>query len=259
MTTALSLAPSSPLLSLLHLRHLLRTTAPHSSILSFAQSLTKSFGSSPTPLTTREEIWVARLETVVALEPIEKVSAIFTEAIKSLPFSGKIWSIQASFIERSGTEDVSAWYQRSIKRCLLSDAVPPIGFESKFEDGIEPPREFLPRSYLTYLRATAPESITSILTQLILESPTLSMHFLSYALQTVPKSNKKESKLFREMIYSRIIDASPGASEFVAFGEELLRTGEIEKSNDIMRRARRTLKGAELSLLDQKWSAVCDA
>lgn len=85
------------------------------------------------------------------------------------------------------------------------------------------------------------------------------MHFLSYALQTVPKSNKKESKLFREMIYSRIIDASPGASEFVAFGEELLRTGEIEKSNDIMRRARRTLKGTELSLLDQKWSAVCDA
>lgn len=260
LTTALSLSPSSPFISLLHLRHLLRTTAPHSTILTFAKSITPPSPSSslPADLSTSESLWVARLETVVALAALPTITSTFTLATSALPFSGRIWDVHAEWIERTGAEDVSAWYEASIRRVLRADAVPPVGFVSQFE-GLEP-RELLPRRYLGYL-VTKGEDIQGKVESLLRSAPALSIDFLSFALGLAgPGVRGSAEARFREMMHARIVEhCEAGAVEWVAYAKELLRMGEVVKSNEVVRRAMRTLKGGELAALERRWTEVCDA
>lgn len=157
-------------------------------------------------------------------------------------------------MERVAIENVGDWYERSIKRVLLADALPPVGFDSKFVLEMTP-RELLPRNYLSYLLTIAPETIPTLIPKLLLSSPTLSLSFLTFVLASVG-----EGKLFREVLHSRIIENSEaGPSEWVAFGAELMNNGEVEKSNEVMRRGRRVLKGTQLTMLEREWAAVLDA
>lgn len=258
LTTALSIAPPSASLLLLHLRHLLRTTAPHPTILSFAKFLTTRFGQTSLP-ETREEIWVARVETVVALGTDEEAAEVFAEVERALPFSGRVWAVAADWIERSGTEDVGAWYEKNINRVLLTDAIIPLDFISKFDS--TGPRELLPMRYITYLLTQDPTIVPKKLNSLLLAAPTLPITFLSYVLSLVlPGLSPAIESAFRKSVHSRIVDHPDATSiEWVAFAGELLNRGEIIESNKVMQRATRACKGHDGKRLQAMWSKVCDA
>ncbi|ORY76857.1 U3 small nucleolar RNA-associated protein 6-domain-containing protein [Leucosporidium creatinivorum] len=278
LTTALSLAPPSPFLSLLHLRHLLRTSAAHSTILSHASSCTTLFGR-PSPATTSrpeisletaEQIWVARIETVVSLSPsTDEIESTFVDALKALPFSGRLWDVQASWIEQQKeVAEIVEWYQKAVQRVLLADAKPPVNFESRFKDEALEPRELIPRRYLAFVSEKLEDELEERVRILLKEAPTLSLEFLVFVLEVVSEGmgfesnsggkGKKEQR-FRETVWERVV-AHPmaGSEEWVGFAEELLKGGRVTESADVVRRAGRVLKGAEKELFDRRWREVCD-
>lgn len=277
LTTALSLAPPSPFLSLLHLRHLLRTSAAHSTILSHASTCTTLFGrpslatSKPEiTLETAEQIWVARIETVVSLFPsIYEIESTFAAALKALPFSGRLWDVQASWIEQQKEADqVLEWYQKAVLRVLLADAKPPVNFESRFKEEVLEPRELVPRRYLAYVSESLEGGLEERVRVLLKEAPTLSLEFLVFVLEVVSEGMGFESfsggkgekeERFRETVWERVVaHRAAGSEEWVGFAEELLKSGKVTKSADVVRRAGRILKGAEKELFDRRWREVCD-
>lgn len=184
---------------------------------------------------------------------------LFVNAEKALPFSGRIWELEADWIERSGVEDVAAWYEKSIKRVLLTDAKMPIGFESKF--GSEGPRDFLPMRYVAHLVTQNPSTIIPKLNQLLLIAPTLPLSFHSYILTlSIPSIAPAVEQKFRQSIHARIVEhPDAGPEEWVSYAEEMLRRGEIVESNKVMQLATRRCQGRAAGVLQSLWARVCDA
>lgn len=202
------------------------------------------------------------METVVALD--SSPEPVFAQAIKSLPFSGRLWSVHADYVEStqaSSSDTISAWYEASIERVLLADAVPPIGFVSKFDssdDNISSPRDLLPSRYLSYLSLSTPSLLVSRIDSLITRSPTLTLFFLSTILSVVPPSTKA-NKAFRTKVHERAVGhPEAGAKEWVDFAEELLKGGETAKSGEVVRRAGRSLKGGEKNEFERRWNEVVE-
>lgn len=260
MTTALSLAPPSPFLSLLHLRHLLRITAPHATILSFAKFLTTRFGAADSLDSVREEIWVARVETVVGLGSIEEVNMVFEWIFKNLVWSGRIWEVICDYVERAGTEDVGEWYLKSIVRVLGLDGVSPIGLESKFST-VEV-RELLPIRYINYLITSQPTQMGNKLITLLTLAPTLPLsipiHLLSIQ---IPDFTQTELTSFRSSIHNKII-AHPQATpiHFIAFATHLLQVNQIQEANRIIHNAtKKFTTPLEAQTLQLLWAQALDA
>ncbi|GAA5878944.1 hypothetical protein JCM8547_003254 [Rhodosporidiobolus lusitaniae] len=286
--TALSSAPQSPFLSLLHLRHLLRTGSPPADVLAHAQKMTKAFGSEPTPAREREQVWVARLETAGSLSSTSSsassdLTPLFTQATRSLPFSTKLWDLFASFTEETAATPsaVETWYTSSIRRVLLTNALPPASFSSAFVDPAAaasgddplPPRELLPRRFVHYLTTVSPADFHVKLSALLISAPSLSLSFLSSILDpSSPAFSSSASGqagesalLFRQKIHERIL-AHPeaGVEEWLAYAEEAFRTpalvGGVGKAQDVLRRARGRLGllgEGEVSRFDAAWERVC--
>ncbi|GAA5993052.1 hypothetical protein JCM11641_006645 [Rhodosporidiobolus odoratus] len=270
LATALSSAPSSPFLSLLHLRHLLRTSADPSAALSHAQKMTTAFGSSPTTPREQEQIWVARLETAGQLSvSSDDLATLFTQATRALPFSTKLWDLVAAFTEETAPtpEAVEQWYGTSIRRVLLTDAFPPPDFTSAFSDAAVstsvPPRELLPRRFVQYLTTTNPAAFQPKLRALLSSAPSLSLSFLTSILS--PTSPSPSSGLsFRHALYERIV-AHPeaGAEEWLAYAAEAFRSkvaGGVGKAQDVLRRGRAAMRlrgEGEVRRFDAAWEKVC--
>ncbi|GAA5922923.1 hypothetical protein JCM1841_004474 [Sporobolomyces salmonicolor] len=265
LTSALSLAPLSPFLSLIHLRHLLRTSAPAPDILSFAQRMTKSFPAASTPPSAVEQLWVARLETALSLSlPASDIHPLMTQATRSLPYSSKLWDVAAEFIESdessSTPDEIEKWYEAAIRRSLLTDALPPSSFASTFTDYAPmTPRELLPRRYVHYLATVSPAAVQPNLLALFASAPALSLSFLSYVLALSGPS--LSDRKFRLKVHERIV-AHPdaGADEWLAYAEETLRAGEVRKNGEVLRRARGELgrKGeGEVRRFESEWERVC--
>ncbi|GAA6025783.1 hypothetical protein JCM10207_002520 [Rhodosporidiobolus poonsookiae] len=277
ISAALSSAPSSPFLSLLHLRHLIRTEAPPADILSHAHKMTKSFGTDSTAPREREQVWVARLETAGSLSvPSSELSPLFAQATRALPFSTKLWDLFASFTEESAStpEAVELWYTSSIRRALLTDALPPASFTSAFPDHAAfPPREVLPRRYVHYLSTTNPASFQPRLVALLASCPALSLSFLSFILDPsspafTSSSSSSTDLAFRRQIHERIV-AHPeaGADEWLAYAEEAFSprmgakaAGSVAQAQEVLRRARGQLRlrgEGEVRRFDALWEEAC--
>lgn len=245
--------------------------------------MTKSFGAEPTPPREREQVWVARLETAGSLASTtaeeDDLSPLFTQATRSLPFSTKLWDLLASFTEASPSltpAAVEAWYTSSIRRVLLTDALPPAGFLSSFspigssEEDYLPPRDLLPRRFVHYLATVSPAAFEPKLLALLASCPSLSLDFLSSVLDpsspALVLGSGKTDLVFRSTIHDKIT-AHPdaGAEEWVAYAEELFRAGNgagggVAKAQEVLRRARGQLrlKGeAEVQRFDALWEVVC--
>ncbi|BGP50153.1 U3 snoRNP protein [Rhodotorula kratochvilovae] len=264
LASALTAAPPSAFLALLHLRHLLRTDTPPSDVLSFAQKMTKSFGSAPTPPAQQEQVWVARLETAGSLDlPPVSTSPLFAQATRALPYSTKLWDLYASFTESTASTPgaAEAWCESSIRRVLLTDALPPADFTSSFGDYAgQPPRELLPRRYVHYLSTTSPGDFERKLLALLASAPTLSLAFLRSILD--PSGPALDGRAFRFKLHERIV-AHPDADvdEWLAYAEELVRAGEAARSQEVIRRAKGVLKlrGGEGAVrrFDVEWEEAC--
>lgn len=271
LASALSAAPPSAFLALLHLRHLLRSSAPPADILALSKKMTKSFGSSPTPAAQQEQVWVARLETAGSLSlPDADVAPLFAQATRALPYSTKLWDLYAAFTESSQASTpgaVEAWYESSIRRSLLTDALPPADFASTFRSNTDaaapenPPRELLPRRYAHYLATTSPASYERSLVALLSTAPTLSLSFLSSLLSPSGPS-LPSSQAFRTALHERIV-AHPDAddSAWVAYAAELVRAGQVARGQEVLRRARGALRqrGGEgaVRAFEAEWEEVC--
>ncbi|BGP18225.1 hypothetical protein JCM10213_007854 [Rhodosporidiobolus nylandii] len=277
LTTALASAPSSPFLSLLHLRHLLRTDSPSSTVLSHCQKMTKHFGTSATAPREREQIWVARLETAGQLSlPAAELAPLFSQATNALPFSTKLWDLAAAFTEETAATPgaVESWYGQAIRRTLLTDALPPAGFSSAFADPTAPeavpPREVLPRRFVHYLATTAPADFHAKLVALLTSAPALSLSFLSSILDpsspafSSPSGSSASDRAFRQAIHERIT-AHPeaGAEEWIAYAEDAFagRAGQgVQHAQEVLRRARGQLRlqgEAEVRRFDALWEEAC--
>lgn len=279
LESALSSAPSSAFLSLVKLRNLLHTGAATASVRNHLDRMVKQYGTDRTPPAQREQVWVANLETVASLlgeagddEALEKA---FIQATRTLPYSAKVWDLYADFAERqSGRSpaDVEAWYEKSIRRSLLTDALPPAGFDSTFVSYAHvTPRELLPRRFVHYLAITTPSDFQPKVVHLLASAPTLSLSFLSSILDpsgpaletTSSSSSSSNSRTFRRKIHERIV-AHPdaGVDEWLAYAEELVRAGEASKSQEVVQRARGQLlagSGGEGAVrqFDAGWAHVC--
>ncbi|BGP33859.1 U3 snoRNP protein [Rhodotorula toruloides] len=265
LASALAAAPPSPFLSLVHLRHLLRTEAPAADIRSYAKKATKAFGSEATPPAQREQVWVARIETSESLSTsVKDVASLLTQAVRALPFSSKLWDLFADFAERTAElpAAVEQWYEFSIRRVLLTDAVPPASFESTFTDyAALPPRELLPRRYVHYLTTTAPASCRAKLLSLLSSAPALSLSFLSTILDPTGPALSSD-RPFRQQIFERIVShPEAGPEEWLSYAEELVRTGQVVKSQEVLRRAKGDVKlkrgEGELRRFEMMWDEVC--
>ncbi|GAA5825398.1 hypothetical protein JCM11251_006966 [Rhodosporidiobolus azoricus] len=280
LATALSSAPSSAFLSLLQLRHLIRTETPSSAVLTLAQKMTESFGTDSTPPREREQVWVARLETSGSLgHPSEDLAPLFAHATRSLPFSTKVWDLYAAFTEQFGETPaaVETWYTSSIRRVLLTDALPPAGFVSSFADASAagevdqiPPRELLPRRFVHYLSTVSPADFHSKLSTLLASAPSLSLSFLSSILDpsspAFTSASSSADRAFRMSVHERIV-AHPeaGAGEWLAYAAEAFREagkvkGGVAKAQEVLRRARGQLrlKGeGEVRRFDALWEKAC--
>ncbi|KPV71623.1 uncharacterized protein RHOBADRAFT_56467, partial [Rhodotorula graminis WP1] len=276
LASALAAAPPSAFLALLHLRHLLRTSAPSSQVLAFSKKMAKQFGSAPTPPAQQEQVWVARLETAGSLAlPDSDVAPLFVQATRALPYSTKLWDLYAHFTESTSAVAstpgaVAAWYEASIRRVLLTDALPLSStvFESTFVDAqAHPPRELLPRRYAAYLALVAPASYESSLAALLSSAPTLSLDFLRSLLDptgpALPSAGPSSTR-FRRALHERIV-AHPDADDaaWVDYAAELVRAGEAVKGQEVVRRAKGALQleGGERAVraFEARWEEVCRA
>ncbi|GAA6019799.1 hypothetical protein JCM11491_000273 [Sporobolomyces phaffii] len=264
LTTTFTLAPPSSLLALIKLRYLLRTSAPPEEALEFAQQMTRSFGGKKVEPATREQVWVARIETGLALAASPSdVRPLITEALKALPFSSKLWNLSAEFTEQtlsSSTDGVSSWYSSSIRRTLVTDAIPPADFSSRFPEFVDVlPRELLPRRFVHYLSTTSPAALEPTLARLFDEAPTLSLSFLSHVLSI---STLTSTKSFRYKVHDKIVShPEAGADEWVEYAKELMKDGRVEALQRVLRKANAQLeleKGREeLERFETMWQTAC--
>lgn len=259
LSTALSLASPSPSLSLLHLRHLVRTAATYDSISSLSKNVIALYGHLPTPAPVSEQIWAASLSISVQQSPsLEEIKASFTAALNSLPYSAVVWELYADWVEGCGTEDVEAWYYGAVGHVLRAAAVPPVDFESTFTASLLPPRELIPRRYISYLVSQDASSVQTKLEALLRGSPSLSIDFLTYSLALLGAEAGSEG--FRDRMYERIVGHQEARSlEWVTYAGELLSRGEVVRSNEVVKRAMRALKGAEGKVFETRWMALLDA
>ncbi|GAA6064477.1 hypothetical protein JCM10212_000357 [Sporobolomyces blumeae] len=271
LSSVLASAPPSPLLSLIQLRHLLRTSAPATETLAHTQQMTKRFGTDSTPASSREQVWVARIETALSLglSP-DEMAPLIANGTRALPFSAKLWDLSAEITEQAATtpQQVAAWYESSIRRSLLTDALPPANFTSSFADFVDvPPRELLPRRFVHYLSTTLPAQLESTLVKLFSTAPTLSLPFLTYVLSLTGPSvspTTPSSRKFRQKVHERIV-AHPeaGPEEWVAYATELLKAGQANESQEVLRRAKGQLAlmrgDGEVRRFEREWEAVCSA
>ena len=230
--------------------------------------MVKSFGTDRTPPTAREQIWVARIETSLSLSSTspDQVVPLVNKATQVLPFSSKIWDLSAEITEQtlSSPESISAWYESSIRRSLLTDALPPSNFTSSFPDFIDlAPRELLPRRFVHYLSTTLPASLETTLLRLFSAAPTLSLSFLSYVLSLSGPSSSASRK-FRRKVHERIVEHPEASSEeWVEYAKELMRDGEVKKCQEVLGRAKGLLKvrkgDGEVKAFEREWEAVCSA
>ncbi|KDE05313.1 hypothetical protein MVLG_04344 [Microbotryum lychnidis-dioicae p1A1 Lamole] len=288
LTTALSLAPSSPFLSLLHLRHLLRTESPRAELLSFVSGLTKRYGTEKTAAPTREQVWVARVKTTLSLAKsghppsAEEVELVLEQAIKALPYSGQLWWMRVDRIDESGLsiEDKLDRYEKVIARVALADAVPPVDFKSTFTDAqngridkndeeeegeegeeipILEPRELVPRRYMILLAELEPQTFTTRVENLLRTTTTLSIETLHVILETTTAVLPKPLSLQIKILEHLVQHPKSGAEEWLFYASMLLRCGEAGKSTVIVQRARKGLKGVDLGVFDKRWGEICDA
>lgn len=237
--------------------------------------MVKSFGTERTPPTPREQIWVARIETSLSLSSssnsttstdTDEIVRLVNKATQVLPFSSKIWDVSAEITEQTLTspEAVSKWYESSIRRTLLTDALPPSNFTSSFRDFVDlAPRELLPRRFVHYLSTTLPASLETTLLQLFSSAPTLSLSFLSYVLSLSGPSSSASRK-FRRKVHERIVEHPEASSEeWVEYAKELMRDGEVKKCQEVLGRAKgllRVRKGeGEVKAFERAWDGVCSA
>lgn len=201
------------------------------------------------------------------------MASLLAQATRALPFSSKVWDLFADFTERAADSPaaVEKWYESSIRRVLLTDAAPPASFESTFADhSALAPRELLPRRYVHYLSTTAPASFQPKLLSLLSSAPSLSLSFLSSVLDptgpalasTSSPSPSPSNRSFRHQIFERVVShPDAGPEEWLAYAEELVRTGQVVKSQEVVRRAKGDvkLKGgeAELRRFERMWDEVC--
>ncbi|SDA01450.1 BZ3500_MvSof-1268-A1-R1_Chr10-1g02678 [Microbotryum saponariae] len=288
LTTALSLAPSSPFLSLLHLRHLVRTESPRVELFSFVSDLTKRYGTEKTPAPTREQVWVARVKTTLSLAKsghppsAEEVEVVIEQAIKALPYSGQLWWMHVDRIDDSGLsiEDKLDRYEKAIARVALADAVPPVDFKSTFTDAqngsvdeddeeeegeegeeipILEPRELVPRRYMNLLAELEPQTFTTRVENLLRTTTTVSIETLHVILETTTAVLPKPLSLQIKILEHLAQHPKSGAEEWLFYASMLLRCGEAGKSTVVVQRARKGLKGVDLAVFDKRWGEICDA
>lgn len=278
LEATLASAPSSAFLALVKLRNLLRTEASPTDVRSYLQRMIKQYGNDRTPPSQREQVWVARLETAsTELEatptPEEGTSleGAFVQATRILPYSAKVWDLYADFVERQSDRtpgETEAWYEKSIRRSLLTDALPPADFVSTFSAYVHvTPRELLPRRFVHYLSTVSPSDFQPKVLRLLSSAPTLSLSFLSSILDpTGPElatASSAKGRAFRRQLHERIV-AHPeaGADEWLAYAEELVRSGEVTKGQEVVQRARGQLSTrgeAAVRQFDAGWAHVCSA
>lgn len=202
------------------------------------------------------------------------MASLLTQATRALPFSSKVWDLFADFTERTADSPaaVEKWYESSIRRVLLTDAAPPASFESTFADHAAlAPRELLPRRYVHYLSTTAPVSFQPKVLSLLSSAPSLSLSFLSSVLDpTGPAlastastaSTSPSDRSFRHQIFERVVShPDAGPEEWLAYADELVRTGQVVKSQEVLRRAKGDVKlkrgEAELRRFERMWDEAC--
>lgn len=244
--------------------------------------MVKQFGTDRTPPSQREQVWVAKLETIssgldATDTDVDHLDREFVQATRTLPYSAKLWDLYADLVERASGRspaDVEAWYEKSIRRSLLTDALPPAagdgGFDSQFVAYAHvTPRELLPRRFVHYLATTFPADFEPKLVRLVLSAPTLSLSFLTSILDPSgpalvgSRRDHRHHLKFRRQIHERIV-AHPdaGVDEWLAYAEELVRAGEAAKSQGVVQRARGQLlagPGGEGAVrqFDAGWAHVC--
>ncbi|KAK4700258.1 U3 small nucleolar RNA-associated protein 6, partial [Phenoliferia sp. Uapishka_3] len=264
LSTALSLSPPSPSLSLLSLRHLIRNSAAPSTILSCATTLTALFGNpTTTDPTTASQSWLARLEVSLSLAEHftpGTLAPIFESAVKALPYSGQIWSLYASSLGTIlaapvETEEVEKWFTAAIGRALLTSALPPPTFVQEEE---ESPRSILPRLFLEFLLSSStPLSVIGPkIEALLISAPTLPISFLRSVLSLGEEVLGKERK---EKVWERVLrhkDCSSG--EWLEKAKEALGQGRVKDANEVVGRAMRVLKGRNKGEFEGEWARVCD-
>ncbi|GAA5977679.1 hypothetical protein JCM10908_005054 [Rhodotorula pacifica] len=276
LESALSSAPSSAFLSLVKLRNLLHTDAGVSATRSHLERMIKQYGTDRTPPSQREQVWVAKLETDSSMleadadDKVDQLQKAFAQATRTLPYSSKVWDLYADFTEQQSglsPSEVEAWYEKSVRRSLLTDALPPAGFDSTFTSYANvTPRELLPRRFVHYLSTVSPSDFQPKLLALLASAPTLSLSFLSSILDpTGPALLDTSSRAFRRKIHERIV-AHPeaGVEEWLTYAEELVRAGEASKGQEIVQRARgQLLAGAggegAVRQFDAGWAHICSA
>ncbi|GAA5913858.1 snoRNA-binding rRNA-processing protein UTP6 [Sporobolomyces salmoneus] len=264
LTRAFTVAPPSPFLALIRLRLLSSTSAPSEETLAFAQEMSRSFGGNRAHPTTREQIWVARIETGLSLSTTPSdVSPLVTQALKLTPFSAKLWNISAEFTEQSlssSPSEISQWYLTSIQRTLLTDALPPPDFVTSFTEFVDVlPRELLPRRFVHYLSTNNPAALETTLLKLLESAPTLSLSFLTYVL-TLRSSTTTRG--YRHKVHEKIVNhPEAGAEDWVEFAKELMEEGEVKTLQAILRKAEAQLglkKGQqELERFQGLWQQAC--
>lgn len=252
LTTALSLAPPSPTLSLLHLRHLIRNGSPPAAISACAESLTSLFGGAPTDPTTRTRAWLARLEVSLSLSlTVDALLPLFDSAVRSLPFASSLWALYASTVPSLlPTADTATWFETAIATSLLNSALPPPDYE---QSGT--PREVLPRAYLAFLQASYPATdVADRIERLVVGAPTLPLEFLRDVLDLDQLGQARRDKIAERVLRHR--DA--GAEDWIHAAKAELEKGEVQKANEVVRRAGRALSGADKAEFDAAWAKVCD-
>ncbi|KAM0790144.1 hypothetical protein ACM66B_005466 [Microbotryomycetes sp. NB124-2] len=288
---ALSLAPSSPALAVLQVRFLLRSGSSSETILTAADSLVKRYGSVDSTLDTRERAWAAHVEAIAATSPADATERL-EKAIRTIPWSGKVWDIVITFIESTQTSSgVLAWYTSAIPRVMLADAVTPVNFESAYVQQVLPPRELVPRRFVVYLVQHDQSQVEARVESVLHKAPALGIDFLRTVLDVLlqlsdanttttttevdeegaqPMSNRVKQKVlsslstsewsFRRRLWDKAISHPEAqAVDWVGYATEALYRGDVSTSQEVIRRAQRTLTGSDKVELETRWASVVDA
>ncbi|GAA5940550.1 snoRNA-binding rRNA-processing protein UTP6 [Sporobolomyces koalae] len=258
----------SPSLALTRLRLLHRTASP-TEVLDFAKQMSASFGAGDTPPRVREQVWAARIETSRSSDSsLDAATSASSAALQVMPYSARLWDMSADLHEENSRTpmQVIEWYGASIRRALLTDALPPPTFTSSTSDYRDVlPRELLPRRFIHYLLETTPASLEQSLTELFASAPTLSLASLTYALATTGQAHTASSRQFRLCLHERIVTHPDARTpEWIVYAKELMQDGRsAAKYPEVLRRAKGQLKlvggPAEVARFERTWEETCKA
>ncbi|KAK4045962.1 U3 snoRNP protein [Microbotryomycetes sp. JL201] len=279
---ALLMAPASPVLAVLRVKYLLQSGAASDAVMSAAAQLVKRYGTTNSALEWREKAWVAFAEAASATAPSNALG-LLEEAIAAVPWSGKVWDVTLSFVEgNSPLPAALKWYDSAVPMVLLSDAVPPVNFESAYAEDVLPPRELVSRRFIVFLAQRDRKAVEARVESILKKAPALGIDFLRTVLDVLLEVNdlnttqhgdmsspvKRKILIqltasewqFRRRLWDRAIHHPDArAIDWVDYAKEALCRGEISTSQDVIRTAQRTLTGPGKLELERQWADVVDA